>query len=565
MSKNRNYYKKRHSDKDIRLDVKAQEDSLERARCVFDQIDTEKDGLLTKEEFRIGFREICGDFPEKTINALFEVFDSGNDGYIDKKEWHQHLGRTLTISKAAKDMDSEELFATTCKAILKVKQRKRLREELSDFTNSLISFKEFKTVMRRLDKKYKLNIKKDEYLTIFSYFDVDGTDNISLANLERWLTQFEELERETQDIPDIFRKSVESIRQWEFKAEKKLSKTIARHRMNPLHRICADLINFAVFGLLNEPITVLAYFLYIFAQPPDGEDLPDYRVPFFIGIIRCFITFGMWFMELRRQKRESIPYWHHKMWGLLLIWALIWAVMSTVFYSEVAYGGQIWDCFSCKKCEKRGDMYYDPICWGDISAFAGTDDTCVCGINEDAQAGLDGPTRESLCIIGWDCSNDLTCEQVYMTATPGLRMGLNVTVTPLTPDGNSATTSEVGYIVSDFNEDDWTYDVHIPSQNNQFPYTLQEITLNSAEDSAITTEHDCYTYSNGWFFQSGLWILLNCWISTLLLLKPAARALVGKSNRRHSRRSSGVHESRYTVKIDDPPGNTSAGESKLAE
>ena len=81
-------------------------------------------------------------------------------------------------------------------------------------------------------------------------------------------------------------------------------------------------------------------------------------------------------------------------------------------------------------------------------------------------------------------------------------MGLNVTVTPLTPDGNSATTSEVGYIVSEFNEDDWTYDVHIPSQNNQFPYTLQEITLNSAEDSAITTEHDCYTYSNGWVILS---------------------------------------------------------------
>ena len=53
------------------------------------------------------------------------------------------------------------------------------------------------------------------------------------------------------------------------------------------------------------------------------------------------------------------------------------------------------------------------ICYGDITAFSGQDDTCVCGISSDSQSGLDSPERKQSCSIGWDCFDHSTCEDIY--------------------------------------------------------------------------------------------------------------------------------------------------------
>lgn len=54
----------------------------------FKKLDANGDGFLTKEELRIGYKEMFGaDFNQKEIDELFEGADANADGKLSYQEW----------------------------------------------------------------------------------------------------------------------------------------------------------------------------------------------------------------------------------------------------------------------------------------------------------------------------------------------------------------------------------------------------------------------------------------------------------------------------------------------
>ncbi|XP_059459370.1 calmodulin-like protein 30 [Corylus avellana] len=61
--------------------------SMEEMRWVFDKFDANKDGKISREEYKLAQRALNKGIPETELVKLFQTIDSDGDGFIDFKEF----------------------------------------------------------------------------------------------------------------------------------------------------------------------------------------------------------------------------------------------------------------------------------------------------------------------------------------------------------------------------------------------------------------------------------------------------------------------------------------------
>jgi calcium-binding protein CML len=60
---------------------------MEEMRWVFDKFDANKDGKISREEYKLAQRALNKGIPETELVKLFQTIDSDGDGFIDFKEF----------------------------------------------------------------------------------------------------------------------------------------------------------------------------------------------------------------------------------------------------------------------------------------------------------------------------------------------------------------------------------------------------------------------------------------------------------------------------------------------
>jgi len=103
---------------------------------IFTKLDVDNSGSIGYTEYLAGAADLCIINDEKYIKAAFDFFDKQNKGALDKKEISEGLGKGW-ISET----DLIELF-----------------KEIDTNKDGKISYSEFKTMMKEMATKKKLNI-----------------------------------------------------------------------------------------------------------------------------------------------------------------------------------------------------------------------------------------------------------------------------------------------------------------------------------------------------------------------------------------------------------------------
>lgn len=131
-------------------------------RAIFEKIDVDFDGKLTKEEVIEGFKALEVANPEEEANEIFKIADIDNNGTIEFSEW------------CTATMDKRKMLTT-----------KRLKQAFDMFDengNGSISYQEVKKL---LDSK---GTSKGEYFKeLIQEMDIDGDGEISFPEFEKMM------------------------------------------------------------------------------------------------------------------------------------------------------------------------------------------------------------------------------------------------------------------------------------------------------------------------------------------------------------------------------------------
>ncbi|KAK9755139.1 hypothetical protein RND81_01G005100 [Saponaria officinalis] len=115
------------------------EPSLEEMRQVFDKFDTDKDGKISKDEYKAIILAVGESISVvRDLNRIFQVADLNKDGFIDFNEFlslHYHRGlgvRTMDIKNAFRAFDSDKDGKISAEEVLEMLARLGERYSLAD-------------------------------------------------------------------------------------------------------------------------------------------------------------------------------------------------------------------------------------------------------------------------------------------------------------------------------------------------------------------------------------------------------------------------------------------------
>ena len=138
---------------------------MQEMKQVFDKYDTNKDGKISREEYKAMLRAINGKGSiviniEAEANQAFQVADKDGDGYIDFKEFMElHKGRVNVkdIQNAFRVFDSDGDGKISAKELMEVLRRmgekyslescKKMIRQVDSDGDGLIDLNEFTTMM----------------------------------------------------------------------------------------------------------------------------------------------------------------------------------------------------------------------------------------------------------------------------------------------------------------------------------------------------------------------------------------------------------------------------------
>lgn len=142
---------------------------------IFQSIDKDKDGTISKDEFKIAYQFLDEKafLLDEEIDQIFALVDTNNNGVIDYSEFiasatsvNQLLSeKQLKAAFRALDLDgngeiSYQEFEETFSAGLEI-DKQELKSMFSEFDNSkdgMINFEEFKDFLKKLFYKISLNV-----------------------------------------------------------------------------------------------------------------------------------------------------------------------------------------------------------------------------------------------------------------------------------------------------------------------------------------------------------------------------------------------------------------------
>eukprot|EP00347_Sterkiella_histriomuscorum_P023969 403332760 len=141
-------------------------DEIRNTKQIFQSLDTNNDGKLSREELIVGYRKIYGDFAEEEVEKILKSADIDGSGEIDYSEWlvatlnRKNLisDEKLRIAFAFFDKDgSGSISVDELKEILGIKKQlvdekvwDALIKEVDQDGNGEIDYEEFKQMMTKL-------------------------------------------------------------------------------------------------------------------------------------------------------------------------------------------------------------------------------------------------------------------------------------------------------------------------------------------------------------------------------------------------------------------------------
>jgi len=132
-------------------------------RAVFEKMDVNFDGKLTREEIINGFREMEIENPEAEADKIFEQADTDGNGFIEFTEWV-----TATMDKR------------------KMLSKERLKAAFDIFDNNGNGSISFSEVKQLLDHGGQTENKVFE--DMIAEMDLDGDGEISFPEFEKMMT-----------------------------------------------------------------------------------------------------------------------------------------------------------------------------------------------------------------------------------------------------------------------------------------------------------------------------------------------------------------------------------------
>ena len=138
---------------------------MQELQRAFKALDTNNDGVLSRDELLIGYREIMGDLAEEEVDRIMAVADTDGSGEIDYSEWivasmdKKKLLNDEKLTQAFSLFDKDgggTISADEVKEVLGI--GKNIDEkiwndiilEVDENGDGEISFEEFKLMMQKL-------------------------------------------------------------------------------------------------------------------------------------------------------------------------------------------------------------------------------------------------------------------------------------------------------------------------------------------------------------------------------------------------------------------------------